>query len=123
MRLRELLESKFFNELDYVKQGEKGREIDYELEDDLIFFMNNHDQAYRRFLHPVINKCIQANKHKKKYNSNIFEHAVTESYKLYVKAYPIRELPDQLNEDEIKQICKKLSEEVYQHIADGKYKD
>lgn len=123
MRLRELLESKFFNELHHVKQVEGGREIDYDLADDLIFFMNNDDHAYRRFLHPVIAKCTDAHKSKKKHKSSIFEPAVKSSYQAYVKKYPIRELPDTLDKDELEKICDKLHDEVHEHIADGKYKD
>ena len=45
MRIRELLENKFFKDLDFVKSTEKGRELDFDLIEDLTHFMNYDDDA------------------------------------------------------------------------------
>jgi hypothetical protein len=42
---------------------------------------------------------------------------------MYVKKFPIRELPNELDEETTKQICDKMHEDVIQQISDGKYKD
>ena len=120
MKIEELLEGKNFKDINFVKSvGDKGeREFDFNLPSDLIFFMNNDDEAYRRHLHPVISKCIS----KKNTSPEIFANAVKECYNMYVKEYPIRELPKCLDDKQLKETCDKLHEEVYQHIEDGKYK-
>jgi hypothetical protein len=123
MRIQELLEGKFFNDLDYVKHGENGRELDYDLIEDLSYFMHNDDHAYRRHTHPVVVKGIDSLKHHKKVGASIFEPAVKECYKMYIRQYPIRELPDELDEETCKKVCDKLHEELKQHTEEGKYKD
>jgi hypothetical protein len=123
MRIQELLEGKFFNDLDFVKHTEGGREIDFDLHEDLVYFMNNDDQAYRRHVHPAVVRCLEAIKNKKNFKANIFAPAVNECYKMYVHKFPIRELPDELSEEMCEQICDKIYEEVCQHAEEGKYKD
>jgi len=46
-----------------------------------------------------------------------------ECYKLYKKKFPIRELPDMLEEKVCKDACEKLHDETREHIQSGKYKD
>ena len=58
MRINELLEAKKFDDSDFVKDTEGNREIDYDLTEDLVFFMNNDDEVYRRHLYPSISKCL-----------------------------------------------------------------
>lgn len=124
MRIIELLENKKFNESDFVKvvddTGKK--ELNYDLPDDLIFFMNNNDEAYRRHFYPAISKCIDRKELNKKTKPIFFEKAIKECFKMYAKEYPIRELPDTLDENVLSEICEKIHEEVCQHINDGKYK-
>jgi hypothetical protein len=123
MRIKELLEGKFFKDLNFVKPSEKGREIDYDLVEDLIFFMNHNDDAYRRYVYPSIARCVEAVKADKKTNPSLFKSAIENSYNMYIREYPIRELPDKLSEEVFDQVCDKMHEEVRQHINDGKYKD
>ena len=120
MKIEELLEGKNFKDIEFVKSvGDKGeREIDFDLSEDLMFFMNNDDDAYRRHLYPAISKCIS----NKNTSPKIFANAVKECYNMYIKEFPIRELPKTLDDKQIKETCEKIHEEVYKHIEDGKYK-
>lgn len=123
MRIRELLENKFFKDLDFVKSTENGREIDFDLVEDLTHFMNHDDDVYRRHVYPSIANCLDRANSKRSINPEIFKPAVVSSYKLYVKKFPIRELPESLDEKTVTNICKKMQEDFKQHLADGKYKD
>lgn len=123
MRIIELLEGKNFNDLDFVKQDTDKREIDYDLAEDLVFFMNNNDDVYRRHVYPSIAKCIESYKGKKKTTPSLFKSAVINSYESYLKEFPIRELPEKLDSGMCEEICSKMHEEVCQYIQDGKYKD
>ena len=123
MRIRELLENKYFKDLDFVKSTEKGREIDFDLVEDLTHFMNHDDDVYRRHVYPSIAKCVDSANHKRPINPDIFKPAVVSSYKLYVKKFPIRELPESLDDKTVNNICKKMQEDFKKHLADGKYKD
>jgi hypothetical protein len=123
MRIRELLEGKKFNELDFIEHEEDGRKINYDLAEDLIHFMNEDDDVYRRHTYPAIAKCLDRVSAKHPTKHGIFEPAVKESYRIYTKKFPIRELPDELDSKVCKEICSKIHEEVLEHIKDGKYKD
>lgn len=123
MRIVELLEGKKFNDLDFVNRSEGKNEINYDLAEDLSFFMQNDDDTYRRHMYPAIAKCLEMVKHKKKVSPMFFNNAVKESYKNYVKKYPIRELPESLDDKACKEICEKVHDDFCKHYEEGKYKD
>jgi oligoendopeptidase F len=123
MRIKELLEGKHFNDLDFVKKNPTGNEIDFDLVEDLTFFMNNDDETYRRHVYPSIAKCIAQSKGNKKIDPNIFKNAALEGYKKYVTEFPIRELPDTLDRKMCEKVCEKLHDNFRKHFSDGKYKD
>jgi hypothetical protein len=124
MRITELLEGKNFDDLQFVKHREDGgREVDYDLSDDLVFFMNNDDDVFRRIVYPSVSRCVDRIDANQKTNPSLFTNAVRESYKHYVKKYPIRELPDNIEEKLCKETCKKMYEEICKNHSEGKYKD
>lgn len=123
MRIRELLESKFFKDDDFMSKTEDGREINFDLAEDLMHYMNHDDSIYRRHTFPAIAKCVSIVKREKKPAASIFKSAVEEGYKSYLKEYPIRELPDHIDEEMCEEVCNKMREAVCKDIADGKYKD
>ena len=123
MRIRELLENKLFKDADYVKHTGEKREIDFDLCEDLTYFMNHDDDVYRRHLFPAVARLIDAHKAKKELSPSIFKPAVQKSYKIYISKFPIRELPDEIEDAVCEEVCSKMHEDISQHISDGKYKD
>lgn len=122
MRIRELLEGKFFKDDDFVTKNDDGREINFDLVEDLVHYLNTDDTVYRRHTFPGIAKCIDIRERKKKPAASIFKAAVEEGYKSYIREYPIRELPQNIDEETCKEVCDKLREVVCKDIEDGKYK-
>lgn len=122
MRIRELLENKLFKDDDFVTKTASGREINYDLAEDLIYFLNNDDSIYRRHLYPSITKCIGVLERKKKPAASIFKSAVEEGYKKYLEEYPIRELPSSIDDEVCEDICTKLRDEICKDVSEGKYK-
>jgi hypothetical protein len=123
MRINELLEGKIFNDLDFIKTNGDKTDIDYDLCEDLMHFMHNDDNVYRRHLYPVIAKCLNHVKHKSNPKADYFKSAVDECYQQYIKKFPIRQLPTTLDEKTLKEVCDKLCEEFKEHHEEGKYKD
>ena len=123
MRIKDLLEGKQFNDLDWIRKDGDKSELNFDLAEDLAFYMNNDDDVYRRHTYPGIVQCLHSSKAKKKSSPQIFEKAVRESYKNYLKKFPLRELPHEIDDEVCKETCEKIHEEVCQHISDGKYKD
>jgi hypothetical protein len=124
MRITELLEGKNFDDLQFVKHHEDGgREVDYDLPDDLVFFMNNDDDVFRRIVYPSVSRCVDRIDANQKTTPSLFTNAVRESYKQYIKKYPIRELPDSISEEECYETCEKMHDEICKNHSEGKYKD
>lgn len=124
MRISELLvENQFFNDENFVTRTEAGRELNYDLAEDLVYFMNNNDDVYRRHLYPSVSVCLDKISAGRPTNPSLFRDAVINSYADYSRRYPIRELPRSLDEEMCNEICTKIHEEIKQHVSDGKYKD
>jgi hypothetical protein len=124
MRIRELFEGNFFKETDFVQPKEGGgRELNFSLEEDLAHFMEHDDEVYRRHMYPRLAEFLEAKKSKKEVKPSIFAPAVKESYKLYIKKFPIRELPDEIDKDVCEQVCEKLFTDHNEYHANGLYKD
>ena len=121
MRITELLEGKNIDDFsEFVEQDKDKGGINYDLAEDLVHFMNEDDEIYRRHIYPIIAKVLKT---KESLSPSIFAPAVKESYKAYLKKFPIRELPDELDGKNLKETCTKMQEELAKHMSDGKYKD
>jgi hypothetical protein len=123
MRITELLEGKQFNDLDFVKKGEDGEGIDFDLTEDLVYYMNHDDDIYRRHVYPSVAKCLDRIKSNRETSPSLFTNAVKESYKNYIKKFPIRHLPEEIEDEICKEVCEKIHEDLHQHHGDGKYED
>lgn len=124
MLIRELFENRNLDKHEQfvTKEGDK-KSINYDLVEDLAFFMNEDDETYRRHLFSPLSHCLDRLKANKPVKPSIFADAVKEGYKSYVKKFNIRELPDELEDKIIAEACKKMYEDLKQHYDDGKYKD
>lgn len=123
MRIRELLESKYFNSEEFVSHHEDGKDINFDLIEDLVYFLNNDDDVYRRLLYPKVAECLDQHTANRPTKSSVFMPAVNKGYEIYKQRFPIKELPFNLDEEMVKQVCNKLHDDFKQHISDGHYKD
>jgi hypothetical protein len=121
MRITDLLENAHFKSEEFIKQTDDGNEIDYDLVDDLIFYLNNDDDVYRRCLLPAVHKFIDLQKNDKDLKYTIFKSAVANGYKEYIKQYPIRELPSTIDTKVWRGVCKKLFDNISKDMEDGQY--
>ena len=126
MRITELLENHQQNNDDFVKKNNDngGVEYTFHIPEDLVYFMHNNDEVYRRYIYPAIIKCTRIIKANKKPNPSIFKDAVNKAYSVYLKEFPIRELPNTLDEIDkslCAETCKLLNDEICQHIYNGDY--
>lgn len=110
MRIIELFENTSFDEKLYTK-AEDGL-IDYDLAEDLVFYMNNDDDVYRKTVYPAVVKCLETLKQQKPARPNMFKQVALECYKSYQRKYPIRSLPDALDEKVCNEVCEKLFNDV-----------
>lgn len=117
MRIRELFENKYFNPVQYVSEvgDNKDNEINYDLVEDLFYFINNDDDIYRKKLYPIIAFFLEKRKVNKVPPAKIFARMVEESYDEYKKQFPIKELPKDLSQEMNTKICEKLYDMVVNH--------
>lgn len=121
MRIQDLFENNNFDESEYIDKKEGA--IDYDLAEDLTFFMNNDDDVYRRSVYPAIVKCIEAFEKKKPVKPSVFKQAALESYRAYTSKYPIRSLPNELDEEMCNEVCEKLYKEIKESLSEKKLED
>jgi len=121
MRITDLLENSHFKGEEFIKQTDDGNKIDFDLAEDLVFFLNNDDDAYRRHLLPAVHTFIDKKKAGKDIKYTIFKTAVADGYKRYTKEYPMRELPEDIDTKTWKAACKQLFDEVSKDMKDGSY--
>lgn len=126
MRIRELFEnvSAAFDETKFVEKNQKGQyEPNFDLVEDLIFYMNEDDEMYRRHLYPALSKALQSMTGKRNIDSSVFSKAVEECYRAYTKKFPIRYIPDELDNGLREQACTKLFDDLKKAFEEGKYKN
>ncbi len=108
---------------DFIERDTNGVKINYDLVEDLIYFMNNDDDTYRRFVYPVISKCIKLTKSGDSFEPGIFKPVIVSSYEKYVDKFPIRELPSKLDDKICHETCVKMHEKITKNISNGRYRD
>ena len=126
MRIRELFENvnSTFDENKYISKNQKGDyEPNFDLVEDLVHFMNEDDEMYRRHLYPAVSKVLLSLSGNKKVDRSVFEKAVEECYRSYTKKFPIRYIPDELDQGLREETCSKLFDNVKKDFEEGKYKD
>ena len=104
MRINELLEhieDKNHNGID--------DKLEFDLADDLMFFINNDDNTYRRHVYPSIMRHQQNAGHD---GQSLFSDAVCKAYESYSKKFPIKNLPRALPAEIREQVCDMLMQKL-----------
>ena len=118
MRINELCES---IDLELEKNGNK-HGLDFDLKDDLLFYMNHNDNAYRRHTYPAIMDCSDMLESGKQTNPSLFKNAVKQAYNSYCNEFQIRELPDDIDQELLDEVSKHIYDDECEKIKDGHYK-
>lgn len=118
MRISELCENIDF-EKDRNPSDKDG--LGFDLKDDLIFFMENDDDVYRRHTYPAILKLQDAISSGKKADKILFTDTVKECYEIYQSIFKDHKLPVQLDEKTIEEVCQSLLDQEAKRIEEGYY--
>lgn len=94
---------------------------DYDLHDDLQFFMNNDPEFYRKHYYPAVIKLKICKDRGTDFDSEKFAPLVIEAYKIYKNKFPVKNLSKSLNDEELKEISAKIYETELQNIKSGHY--
>lgn len=87
---------------------EENKKLDFDLHDDLMFFMDNDPQFYRTKYFPFLSKFKEYTKSGKTVTPKAFRKIVIRAYEDYQKKFNVKELNSTLSEDEVDAIAEKL---------------
>lgn len=103
-------------------RGAADDEYTFDLAEDLIYFMHNNDDFYRKSFFPVLNLCKKQFDQGNTFSHRIFKPVVTKAYNMYKDEFPLRELRDELDKEMVEEICKKIHECEMTNMREGAYK-
>ena len=134
MKITELFNNKSKNVDDEFELGSVGMnkkpddhsgaddEYSFDLAEDLIYFMHNNDDFYRKRFFPVLNLCKKQFDQGQSFSHRVFRPIVTKAYSMYKDEFPLRELRDDLEKEMVEEICKKIHESEMTNMREGAYK-
>lgn len=84
------------------------KELDFDLIDDLIFFIQNDHNFYRTDYYPFISKFHKYLKSGAETSPSLFKNIVLRAYNVYRSKFNVDGLDDKLTIEQIKEVCNKL---------------
>jgi len=84
------------------------KELDFDLHEDLIYFMNADPDFYRKTYFPIQNRFHSHCEAGRSVDPSAFKPIIIKAYENYKKKYNIDSLEEQLKEEELLEICQKL---------------
>jgi hypothetical protein len=116
MRINELVEN---IDLDLHFNNRKQEDAGFDIAEDLLFYMQNNDNVYRRHVYPQVLKHKSAMKSGKA-NHSLFSNATLEAYKAYTEEFPIKQLPASLPKDVQEKVCLELYKKCTEEFSTDK---
>jgi hypothetical protein len=92
--------------------------LDFDLHDDLVFFMNNDPEFYRKEYYPFLNKFKHHCAAGRTVTPKAFVQVVKKAYESYRNKFPLPELDEQLEMNELEEICEKLQTQENKNYDD-----
>lgn len=102
-------------------KDEQGK-YEFDIAEDLMFFMHNNDDFYRRHFYPIIKTCKSQFESGGKFTHRVFKPIIEKAYKAYKEEFPVRELKDDLDNELIEEIANNIYEIELKNLEDGLYK-
>lgn len=102
--------------------GAEDRGLDFDVVDDLIVYMRNDPEFYRREYYPVLAAMSDQYKSEKRISRGGLEQLVDQAIPRYMKKYKINRIPNEVFTDEDKRRCTEMifAEELPE-IKKGEY--
>jgi hypothetical protein len=100
---------------------EGNNQLGYDLKDDLMCFMHNDPDFYRKEYFPVMHKFKKYVESGKNVSPRAFESLVNRAYEGYQQRFPVEGLEPKLSKEMCEDICKTLHETETKHVELGHY--
>ena len=123
MRITELCEN-IDRQLDKpAKDPNDPHGLGFDVKEDLMFFMNHDDSAYRRHTFPAILKAKDMMEAGQRTDYKLFGNAVKECYNIYQNTFQGHKLPEVLDQKLLDEVAQQLHDDEIDKIKNGEYKD
>lgn len=99
----------------------KKKDLGYDLMDDLMFFMNNDPQFYRKRYFPTMLRFDKFCKEGRDVSPRGFEKLVKEAYEIYRNKFPVEGLESTLDKDICERLCHQIHEQEKKNCEEGMY--
>lgn len=103
-------------------QNNEDNKIDFDLADDVIYFMNNDPEFYRKEYFPFLHKFNRHCDNGKQVSPKAFFPVVSKAIEQYKTKFPIHGLEEALNDNQIVEICEKLQSQELANYHNKKEK-
>ena len=100
---------------------DKFKDEEFDIKDDLMFFMNNQPEFYRKHYYPSMCKFKSMHEAGKKLSPAAFRPMVEKAYKMYTSEFPLESLDDTINKETCEEICTKVHSTELENIKQGHY--
>lgn len=107
--------------IDELFNPEQYKKEDFDLKDDLIFYMNNQPEFYRKHYYPAMCKFKECYDKDIEINPRAFGKLVERAYNLYLKEFPIKGLNETLDKDIFEEVCAEIHKTELENIKQGHY--
>jgi len=94
-------------------------DIDFDIVDDLLQFINNDTTFYKEVFYPIVQKIENHHKYNLPINKALLVPVVKRAYDVYKDVYDLDQLPEKLSPEDLSDICNQL----YQQESDKLEKD
>jgi hypothetical protein len=94
--------------------GSDERKLDFDLSDDLVFYMRSDPEFYRTKYFPLVSKFSSICNKNSAPGPVFFQDIVTDAYSKYKEKFQLKELEDKLSVDMLKEICTKIHKEEFE---------
>lgn len=113
--------NEFFDK-DNIKDLKIGDELPYNVVEDLVIYMRNEPNFYRKHLYPAMIDVQEAVKNGGKYNKKSLLPVIERAINEYLKKYEIKKLPEELlNNSEKMECVNKLLRDEVENFRKGMY--
>ena len=94
---------------------------DFDLKDDLIFYMNNQPDFYRKHYFPTMLKFKKCYDKGQNVSPRAFKGLVEKAYNMYTAEFPVQGLAEKIDKDIFEKVCSEIHSTELENIKDGQY--
>lgn len=91
-------------------------DLDFNLVDDLIEFINNNTEFYKEVYYPLVQKLKNNYKYNLPLSKASFVPVVKRAYEVYKDVYDLTQLPEKIELNDLSDVCNKLYDQEVKNI-------